>query len=45
MEEYTLDSRLLTLLSQPCRMDEIRRALPDAGKHEIKEALDFFREG
>ena len=40
MEEYTLDSRLLTLLSQPCRMDEIRRALPDAGKHEIKEALD-----
>lgn len=28
MEEYTLDSRLLTLLSQPCRMDEIRRALP-----------------
>ena len=40
MEEYTLDSRLLTLLSQPCRMDEIRRALPDAGKHEIKDALD-----
>ena len=40
MEEYTLDSRLLTLLSQPCRMDEIRRVLPDAGKYEIKDALD-----
>ena len=40
MEEYTLDGRLLTLLAQPLRIEEIRRALPDIGKHELKDALD-----
>ena len=40
MEEYTLDGRLLTLLAQPLRIEEIRRARPDIGKHELKDALD-----
>ena len=40
MEEYTLDGRLLTLLAQPLRIEEIRRALPDIGKHELKDSLD-----
>ena len=36
----TLESRLLSLLAQPMRIDDIRRALPEAGKRELKEALD-----
>ena len=30
MEEYTLDGRLLTLLAQPLRIEEIRRAPPNS---------------
>lgn len=40
MPHTELESRLLTLLVQPMRIDEIRRALPDAPKHELKDALD-----
>ena len=30
MEEYTLDGRLLTLLAQPLRIEEIRRATSES---------------
>lgn len=40
MQEHTLESTLLSLLAQPMRIDEIRRALPHAGKSELKAALD-----
>ena len=39
MPQTELESRLLTLLAQPMRIDEIGRALPDAPKHELKDAL------
>ena len=40
MQDHALESRLLSLLIQPMRIDEIRRALPEAGKRELKDALD-----
>lgn len=40
MSQTELESRLLTLLTQPMRVDDIRRALPEAPKQELKEALD-----
>ena len=39
-QDDMLESRLLSLLIQPMRIDEIRRALPEAGKNELKDALD-----
>ena len=39
-QEDMVESKLLALLAQPMRIDEIRRALPEAGKHELKDALD-----
>ena len=39
-QDDMLESRLLSLLIQPMRIDEIRRALPEAGKRELKDALD-----
>lgn len=40
MQDHALESRLLSLLTQPMRLDELRRALPEAGKQEVKDALD-----
>lgn len=40
MQDNTLQNQLLSLLVQPMRIDEIRRALPEAGKNELKDALD-----
>ena len=40
MSQTELESRLLTLLTQPMRVDDIRRTLPEAPKQELKEALD-----
>ncbi len=40
MQDNGLETRLLDLLAQPMRIDEIRRALPETGKNELKEALD-----
>ena len=39
-QEDMVERKLLALLTQPMRIDEIRRALPEAGKHELKDALD-----
>ena len=39
-QEDMVESKLLALLAQPMRIDEIRHALPEAGKHELKDALD-----
>lgn len=40
MSQTELESRLLTLLTLPMRVDDIRRALPEAPKQELKKALD-----
>ena len=40
MQDNTLQNQLLSLLVQPMRIDEIRRVLPEAGKNELKDALD-----
>lgn len=40
MQDNTLQNQLLSLLVQPMRIDEIRRALPEAGKNELKDVLD-----
>ena len=40
MQNNALESTLLSLLAQPLRMDEIRRALPETGKQELKQAID-----
>lgn len=40
MQDNALESRLLSLLAQPMRIDEIRHALPGVGKYELKDALD-----
>lgn len=40
MSQTELESRLLTLLTQPMRADDIRRALPEAPKQELKDTLD-----
>ena len=40
MQDNILETRLLDLLAQPMRIDEIRRALPEAGKNALKDALD-----
>lgn len=40
MQDIGLETRLLDLLAQPMRIDEIRRALPETGKNELKDALD-----
>ena len=40
MQDNGLETRLLDLLAQPMRIDEIRRALPETGKSELKDALD-----
>lgn len=40
MQDNGLETRLLDLLAQPMRIDEIRRALPETGKNELKDALD-----
>lgn len=40
MEQNELERELLELLAKPLRIDEIRRALPEAGKQELKIALD-----
>lgn len=40
MSQTELESRLLTLLTQSMRVDDIRRALPEAPKQELKKALD-----
>ena len=40
MQDNILETRLLDLLAQPMRIDEIRRALPETGKNELKDALD-----
>lgn len=40
MQDNELETRLLDLLAQPMRIDEIRRALPETGKNELKDALD-----
>lgn len=40
MQDNGLETRLLNLLAQPMRIDEIRRALPETGKNELKDALD-----
>lgn len=40
MQDNALESRLLSLLTQPMRIDEIRRAIQGVGKYELKDALD-----
>lgn len=40
MQDNGLETRLLDLLAQPMRIDKIRRALPETGKNELKDALD-----
>ena len=40
MEQTELEGKLLGLLTQPMRMDELRRALPETGKNELKDVLD-----
>ncbi len=40
MVKNELENELYALLAAPMRMEEIRRALPQAGKSELKEALD-----
>lgn len=40
MQDNGLETRLLDLLAQPMRIDEIRRALPETGKNGLKDALD-----
>lgn len=40
MQDNGLETRLLDLLAQPMRIDEIRHALPETGKNELKDALD-----
>lgn len=40
MQDNRLETRLLDLLAQPMRIDEIRRALPETGKNGLKDALD-----
>lgn len=40
MQDNGLETQLLDLLAQPMRIDEIRRALPETGKNELKDALD-----
>ena len=40
MQDNGLETRLLGLLAQPMRIDEIRRALPETGKNELKDAFD-----
>lgn len=40
MQDNGLETRLLGLLAQPMRIDEIRRALPETGKNGLKDALD-----
>ena len=35
-----LESRLLEILVHPCRIEDIRRELPNAGKNNLKNALD-----
>ena len=42
MQNNTLQNELLSLLNQPMRIDEIRRALPEAGRNELKDALDIL---
>lgn len=42
MERTELESKLLALLTQPMRMDEMRRAMPETGKNELKDALDHL---
>ena len=39
MQDTALENRLLTLLIQPMRIEEIRRALPEAGKTQLKDAI------
>ena len=38
--DTALEAKLLEVLQHPCRMEDIRRELPDAGKNETKAALD-----
>lgn len=40
METNELDGRLYDLLAAPLRIEEIRRALPEVSKHDLKESLD-----
>lgn len=40
MPQTALESKLLALLAQPMRIEDLRRALPEAGKAALKEALD-----
>lgn len=40
MKPNELQSALYELLAAPLRIEEIRRALPQAGRNELKEALD-----
>lgn len=40
MEQNELERELYDLLAKPLRIDEIRRALPEAGRQELKTALD-----
>lgn len=42
MQQSVLENELLSLLVQPMRIDEIRRALPEAGRNELKDALDHL---
>lgn len=35
-----LESRLLEILEHPCRIEDIRRELPNVGKNNLKNALD-----
>ena len=35
-----LENRLLEILQHPCRAEDIRRELPEARKHDLKNALD-----
>ena len=40
MSTPAAEERLLALLGQPMRIEELRRALPELGKNELKTALD-----
>ncbi|MDO5142280.1 MAG: ribonuclease R [Eubacteriales bacterium] len=40
MPDNELEKRLLALLQQPLRRDELQRAVPAASKHELRQALD-----
>ena len=35
-----LEARLLEVLQHPCRIEDIRREMPETGRNDLKNALD-----